>query len=429
MENVIILGAGLSGLGCAGSLPQARIFEALPHPGGHAYSHPVGGVFFDEGAHISHSKDKDFVDLICNRAKKVEEIRPSRVANYWDTRWMTYPIQNNINELPLKDRIFALTSFLAARIKNKKEINNYSDWCQNQYGNYLTKNFYTKFTKKYWRVEMEQLATDWLSGRLIPSQISNIILGAFKSRPEKQAVFTTFRYPAQGGFFNFFKLLYDTHLVQYNQRAREIDLEKKCVNFESGRSESFEVIASSIPLPKLVAMIKQTPSQVREAAKLLRHTQLLCVNILINKPKVTPYHWFYIYDQAIRAARVSVPSNLAPHSVPPNITAIQAEIFYRYNEIIDSEAVCNQTVKDMAKILKFDSKADVISATSVHVPYAYVISDHNRKKAVEHITAWLKNNNIYTMGLYGNWKYMWSDAAFRSGEQTADMIKNYLKKS
>ncbi len=422
MKQVTILGAGLSGLGCANSLSEARIFEALPHPGGHAYSHPIEGAFFDEGAHISHSKDKNFVDLICHQAKQVEEIKPSKVANYWDTKWINYPIQNHLYALPAKEWLMALSSFIIARLKNKKEINNYLDWCQNQYGNFLTKNFYTKFTEKYWRVGMEELATDWLTGRLLPSQISNIILGSFKSRPEKQAVFTTFRYPATGGFFNFFNSLYDNHPIQYNQRAIEIDLDKRNVSFESGHSESFEIIASSIPLPKLVTIIKQAPSSIRESAKLLRHTQLLCVNILVKKPNLTPYHWFYIYDKEIQASRVSIPSNLAPHSVPPDTTTIQAEIFYRNDETIDSVAACEQTVRDMSKILKFNS-ADVISATPVHVPYAYIISDHNRAKAVEHITAWLKEHNIFTMGLYGKWKYMWSDVAYRSGEETANEIK------
>ena len=48
MDEVIILGAGLAGLGCARTLEGARIYEAAKHPGGHAFSHAVDGVFFDD---------------------------------------------------------------------------------------------------------------------------------------------------------------------------------------------------------------------------------------------------------------------------------------------------------------------------------------------------------------------------------------------
>ena len=61
LDKVIILGAGLSGLGCARILTGSRIFEAEEHPGGHAYSHAIDSVSFDEGAHISHTKNAAFL--------------------------------------------------------------------------------------------------------------------------------------------------------------------------------------------------------------------------------------------------------------------------------------------------------------------------------------------------------------------------------
>ena len=46
MESVIVLGAGLAGLGCARELPGCRVFEAAAEVGGHAASHPLGGAWF-----------------------------------------------------------------------------------------------------------------------------------------------------------------------------------------------------------------------------------------------------------------------------------------------------------------------------------------------------------------------------------------------
>ena len=62
--NTIILGAGLTGLGAARELPGSVVYEAKDHPGGHVYSHHQGGLHFDEGAHICHAKDPEWVELL-----------------------------------------------------------------------------------------------------------------------------------------------------------------------------------------------------------------------------------------------------------------------------------------------------------------------------------------------------------------------------
>ena len=84
MENVIILGGGLSGLGCALTLPDSTIYEASDHPGGHGYSHKLNGFAFDEGAHICHSKDQGWLDLIFNSIKNSHYSQHSCVKNYWE---------------------------------------------------------------------------------------------------------------------------------------------------------------------------------------------------------------------------------------------------------------------------------------------------------------------------------------------------------
>src|SRR5690606_697552 len=136
---------------------------------------------------------------------------------------------------------------------------NYRDWCVQQYGQTLTDEFYDKFTAKYWRMRMEDLATDWLGGRLLPSQLDRVIAGAFRAESEGQAVFNRFRYPERGGFFSFFAEFYENLPLALNERAIEIDTVKQQVTFSSGRCEPYQALASSIPLPELVRITKDLP--------------------------------------------------------------------------------------------------------------------------------------------------------------------------
>lgn len=417
--DFVILGGGLAGLGCARALPSARVFEAKPHAGGHVYSHAIGGAHFDEGAHICHARDKAWLDLITARAGGVVRVPRSRVANWWHGHWVTYPVQNHLRDLPVGDRIAALTDLVVAQsARDGREPANYEEWLLSQYGEYLTRRFYAEYTAKYWRVPMAELGTDWLGGRLLPSQLPRIVAGAFTEPAESQAVFNEFLYPARGGFFGFFAPLYDGVDLTCGARAVAIDPARRIVRFADGGATGYRALASSIPLPELVAMTGGAPDAIRDAASRLRHTQLLCVAIVVRKAALTPHHWFYIYDPGIEVARVKVISNVTPDAVPPGCTVLQAEIYRRGDEALDPSRLAGHAVGSLGRMLGFRDE-DVVTTGRIHATHAYPISDLNRARAATACIDWLATQRIHTMGLFGRWQFIWSDAAYASGEETA----------
>jgi protoporphyrinogen oxidase len=425
MDSVVVLGAGLAGLGFARTLPGVRVLEAADHPGGRASSRCIDGVFFDQGVHVCHSEDPGFVELAYHSAGDVHRVDQSQVMNHWRGTWIAHPVQNHLHALPLKARSAALADFLLARARHgvaPSPGSDYLQWCTSQYGEYITRNFYKQYTAKYWRVPMEELSTDWLGGRVLPSMIRRVVEGALRGQKEDQTKFARFHYPMRGGFFAFFQRLYDDLEIRYNARAVQIDPFRRIVQLSDGREEHYEALASSIPLPDLVEMIKDAPSSVREAAARLRHTQLLCVDMIIDRPHPRGVHWYYIYDDDIDASRVTIMSNLAPTREAARQTWLQAEVFRRADERFNVDAVVEQTVRDLARLFDFHP-SELRWAAPNHVPHAYVISDRDRASLVEGILDWLRVREIIGMGLYGTWRYMWSDAAFRSGEQCARAVR------
>lgn len=416
-SSTIILGAGLTGLGAAKQIPGSVIYEAKDHPGGHVYSHEQGGVSFDEGAHICHAKDEAWLALLYENAGEVVRMNQSQVGNYWHGQWLTYPVQNHLRDLPPDLRIRALSEIVSAQMTSRDTApRNYEEWCRGQYGDFLTDQFYREYTDKYWRVSMAEMDVDWLAGRLLPSQIDRIVHGAIAPQDEKQSVFSTFHYPAQGGFFAFFREMYKDVDIHLNRRLVEVDPAKKRVSFADGSATGYERLISTIPLNDLVRAIKNAPSEILRDAASLRHTQLLGVNMIVNKPDLSPYHWFYIYDSEIDISRVKVMSNLIPDSVPPGTTVLQTEIFRRDDEAFDVPAMKKQAVKDMARLLGFDPDQNVAMVDHVVVSHAYPIPTLGRQEAVDRILAWLQSLGIESIGLYGRWKYCWSDQAFAAGK-------------
>ncbi|MFT5171700.1 MAG: protoporphyrinogen oxidase, partial [Candidatus Marinamargulisbacteria bacterium] len=203
---------------------------------------------------------------------------------------------------------------------------------------------------------MSELSIDWLKGRLLPSQLPRIVLNAFVHRRESQAVFSQFRYPKRGGFFSFFDPLYEGIDISFGHRAQQIDAKAKKIVFENGRTIDYEACASSLPLPALIGMIKNCPLAIREAAKKLAFTKLLCVNIVLSRPNMTDKHWFYVYDSDIDICRVSVPTNLCRNERSQQVTGLQAEIFRSGTESMAVAPLVEKAVLDMSRMMGFDAK-------------------------------------------------------------------------
>ncbi len=424
MSPVVILGAGLAGLGCARALPGARIYEAADHPGGHAWSPVVQGVAVDQGTHINHSRDPAWLEQTCAAASGGPEATASLVSNYWHGRWVGYPVQNHLADLPLEDRRRALLDLVSARITHRDQVaTDYADWCRFQYGPHITERFYAEYTAKYWRWPMRDLAVDWLPGRLLPADLERVVHGALGEQPETQTAFARFRYPAQGGFFSFFRTWYDELDIVYNARAVEIDPVRHQVVFAHGAKADYGALASSIPLRSLVGIILDAPEHIRAAAASLRNTRLYCVNVGFSRPVSPARHWFYVYDPQYDISRISVISKLAPGSIPPDLDVLQAEIYRRDDEPLDAAGLQEKGIQDLAAVLGADSRRDVAWAESFAVDPAYPVPGHGRAAAVDHITRWLAAHDIYTMGLFGRWKFAWSDAVYRDGQETGQAIR------
>jgi hypothetical protein len=56
------------------------------------------------------------------------------------------------------------------------------------------------------------------------------------------------------------------------------------------------------------------------------------------------------------------------------------------------------------------------------IPYANIIFDLEREAALHTVHGYLEEVGIGYCGRYGEWGYLWSDEAFRSGERAAQGV-------
>src|SRR5688572_9909122 len=165
-----------------------------------------------------------------------------------------------------------------------------------------------------------------------------------------------------------------------------IDPKKKEVSFKNGMTVSYDGLVSSVPLPDLVPAIKGAPREVLEAAAKLACSEVVIVNLVIDRPDLIEAHWTYIYDQDVFFTRLSTPHLQSPNNVPPGCGSIQAECYYskKYRPLDRKPSDCIEPViRDLKRTGILRESDNVMFKDVMHIDYANVIFDLERASALK----------------------------------------------
>lgn len=447
---ITILGAGLSGLSCSFHLghDQCCIYEANSYPGGHIHSREKNGCVWDQGPHVSFTKN-DYVKCLFEKSINGQySSYKAVVGNYYHGAWIPHPAQTNLFAVPEPLRSQCLDGFLARAEYAADEnhpVANYEDWLHAAFGDVFTAKFPAVYTQKYWTVAPKQLTTDWVGGRVFRPEIDAVVQGYDGPPSIATHYIQEVRYPNSGGYFSYAKGFIAGANISTGYQAISIDLERQEIKFANGESHVYEKLINTIPLPDFVRLCSP-PEHVRSAAEQLTCTSMLLVNVVAAHPTMKPYHWMYVYDENMLSTRISCIELISPNSVPANKTALQVEVYssrYKpfplsHNEI--AEIVC----KELITMGFIDS---VESCHTHYISHANIVFDHHRRESLDCIYEWLSGyglvreiddleamtdwageinfapDRLVLAGRFGQWKYFWSDDCVLRGRQIAAAFK------
>ncbi len=450
-SHVTILGAGLAGLSCSYHLghENCTIFEGKDHLGGHIYTHQNNGFLWDEGPHVSFTKNDYVADFFAKSVGQKYQEFPVEISNYFKDQWIPHPAQNNLYAVPEPLRTQCLNDFL--KIQDKVHLNqnpkNYLEWLELAFGKTFTQNFSTPYTKKYWTVDPSQLDLDWVGERVYFPKIEEVKSGYLSYQGSKGHYINKVRYPDSGGYFSYANLLKQGANYLLNHSVTRIDLKEKLIAFENGVIHRFTKLINTIPLPEFV-VLANAPAEVLEATKKLYCTSLLLVNVTGNHKNLKPYHWMYVYDAEKLSTRINCIELLSANNSPSGSTGIQVEVYesklspFRLSHEEIANKVCEELIQ-MGLLINFTS------AHTHYIPYANVIFDCDRRHYQNIVLDWLsefgltrevddldpmtdwresKNSclqsdgSIFLAGRFGQWKYFWSDDCLLRGQRIAKCI-------
>ena len=422
---IAILGSGMAAMGAAHAVRQTGrtpvCFDAAGYAGGHTATFAAGdGFLFDDGPHVSFSRDERVAGLLATAVDDRYRVVEAVIDNVWRGRRIPHPVQMNLAPLPPDLIVDVLADFVAQSVMPNRTIHSYDDWLLASYGRTFAETFPAVYGRKYHTTGPENLTTEWLGPRMYRPDLREMLEGALGVARPNQHYVTQFRYPEEGGFGAYLAGLRRELDVRLGHRVVGVDPTERTVRFENGARVRADAVVSSIPLPELVPLIDGVPDPVREAAAQLSFSSAVVVNVGVDRADLSPAHITYYYDEDIVFPRLNFPHMLSPTVVPPGAGSVQAEVYHseRYRPLaMTAEETVGRVLADLHRCGVLRAGDRVLVAEARNIRYANVIWDHQRAAAVATVHAYLDEIGLVRCGRYGDWDHSWTDEAFLSGER------------
>jgi UDP-galactopyranose mutase len=314
-----------------------------------------------------------------------------------------------------------------AKSATASEPKNFEEFIYKVWGAGIAKHFAIPYNRKLWAVPLTEMETSWLGGRVPLPDLEEMIEGALSPAPKPMGPNARFGYPLRGGF----QALMNAWLpklkgeVRLSRKVTRVSASKHTVQLDDGSELRYRHLISTMPLPVLIRQLgDEAPAEIRAAANSLRHVSVRCVHIGVGRENVTEKHWIY-YPEDTVFHRIFVQGNASPHCNPPGGFGLTCEITYSPHKPLPAEGdrLIERCIEDCRKVGILRPEDRIWTAAECDLPYAYVVYDHGRGKAVKQIRDWLLQRDIVLAGRYSEWEYYNSDHAFIAGKKAAEQVR------
>jgi protoporphyrinogen oxidase len=425
---VLVLGAGLTGLSAALELTRKgvehRVYERLAVPGGHAVTTLDEGFRFDRTGHLLHLRDDalraevlDWLDGDCREIARRSVIFSNGV-------YTRYPFQANTFGLPPDVAYECVLGFVRAHFaKDAPEPKNFEEFCLQHFGPGITRHFMVPYNARLWGVAPSEITSEWCQ-RFVPlPKLEDVLAGAVGKNAQELGYNQRFLYPRLGigELPRAMHRRLDT--VALGRAPRRIELGSRVADFADERVP-FETLISTIPLPALIDLCDDVPPDVRAARAKLRASHLYYLDVALDRPPLTTFHWAYVPEAKYPFYRVGCYSHFSPELCPPGTGSLYIELADRSEPVL--EQVLPAVVAGLVEMGVIDGAEQIRFARVRRIDPAYVVFDHAYYEALSLIRPFLEQARIVSTGRYGGWQYGSMEDALLEGRAAAARVTAWL---
>ena len=391
----LIVGGGVSGISTAAFLGDNEdylILEKNNFIDGYCKTIKKDGFTWDYSGHFFHFNNTEIKDFVLkNIDSKLLELKKKTGIIYKD-EIISFPFQNNIDELPKEEFIECLYDLFFK--EEKIEYDNFLDWLYGSLGKSITDKFIKPYNEKLYACDLSELDVNAM-GRFFPKSDFKTVLENLKNKDFK-SYNDNFIYPV-GGAIKYIESIMkyvNNERVLKNTFVKSINSKDKIVKTNAGEIE-YEYLISTIPFNKLLDI-----SGIPYENEIYSSNKVLVFNLGFDKPSDLDYHWLYIPSKENNFYRVGFYDNI----LSEGRMSLYVEVGFNTHEEIDIGSELLKVLKGL-KGVGIMSDHKLISHETIVMNPAYVHINKESIKDVKMKTELFNENNIYSIGRYGEWTY------------------------
>jgi protoporphyrinogen oxidase len=423
-----ILGGGLSGITLArilhGRGEDVFVLEAEQGIGGLCRSRSEAGFCFDTGgSHIIFSRDREVLEFMLSVLGENREERVRNTKIFYKDRYVKYPFENGLSDLPKEDCYFCLFEFIKTLIAAEKgelpPIVTFADWITSTFGKGIADCYLLPYNHKIWNFPPEQMSPHWVEGRVPRPPVDDIIKSAVGIETEGYTHQAIFSYPIQGGIEALVQALAEPvrDVITCGFRVRSIRKAGDAWEIGDGtRTVRADRIICTIPLQNLFAALVGVPPGVQEAVDALHYNSVCSVFIGVHG-RVPDITWLYVPDPDLGLMnRVSFPSNYSTTVVPEGCGSILAEITYNEGDPVSGmtdQEIIGHVIGSLEKMDLIHRDEIVYTGLDRH-RFAYVVYDLRYLENIAVVRDYCQSIGIDLVGRFARFEYLNMDGCIRS---------------
>jgi protoporphyrinogen oxidase len=403
--ETLIVGAGVSGLATAAALEgDCLVIERDAEIGGYCKTVKKAGFTWDYSGHFFHFKHPEIERWLRERmpGQRVRTIQRKSFISYAG-RWIDFPFQKNIHQLPqpelidcLYDLYFARApaELLGAHAPPREPERNFKQMLYARFGRSISEKFLIPYNQKLYACDLSTLDRDAM-GRFFPHADLTDIIRNMKAA-DNTGYNATFTYP-EGGAIEYVRALASVVLpaaLCLSEPLVSVDLDKKVARTPK-REIAFGRLVSSAPLNRLAGICG-----LAHDASVFSWNKVLVFNLGFDRKGPREVHWVYYPNPARCFYRVGFYDNI----FDSDRMSLYVELGFERGAHVDVESLLARVLADLREEgLVTDHQLVAHHAVVMDPAYVHITQASNAER--DRIRRELADHGVHSIGRYGGWTY------------------------
>lgn len=413
-----VVGAGISGLSVAQMLNnkhEVTLFEGKQQIGGLVKCERINDCLFHKvGGHVFNSRNQNVLDWFWSFFKREEEfVKAKRNAKIFiNDKIIGYPIENYLYhfEQPVIERIVhELIDLQRGCKKQPFDYDNFEEFLRGNFGNQLFELYFKPYNEKIWKVDLKNVAMEWLEGKLPMPNFEEIFVNNISRKEEDSMVHSTFYYPRENGSqFIIDRLSKDLEILKGNEVNKVEHLGNKIVLNDT---YSFDKIIYTGDIRNLPPTWNSLLLKENVSLSYLKSLKSNGTSNLFCETDDTDISWLYIPEPFTKAHRIIYTGNFSNSN---NRGSQRNTCVVEFSGEVPSEVM----VEEIKKL-----PGNLIPVTYNYEPNSYVIQDKQTRSIISDAKKILEDRGVFLLGRFAEWEYYNMDKAIEKAMEISQKIQ------